>query len=117
MKNICFAALFLLAAQVAHAHAFPKHQTPDAGATVNASPHEVSIEFDDGLEAAFSSIGVTDAQGKGVTRAKSQVDAKDNKSMSVALQDLPPGTYTVAWVAVADDGHRTQGHYRFSVKP
>ncbi|MGN6665976.1 MAG: copper resistance protein CopC, partial [Trinickia sp.] len=26
------------------------------------------------------------------------------------------GVYTVHWTAVAFDGHRTQGHYAFTVK-
>jgi methionine-rich copper-binding protein CopC len=36
--------------------------------------------------------------------------------MSVTLNPLTPGDYAVAWVAVAEDGHRTQGHYTFTVK-
>jgi methionine-rich copper-binding protein CopC len=36
--------------------------------------------------------------------------------MSVALPDLAPGVYKVQWTAVAADGHRTQGHYNFTVK-
>ncbi|MEA3127439.1 MAG: copper resistance protein [Caballeronia sp.] len=36
--------------------------------------------------------------------------------MSVALNALTPGVYSVAWFAVADDGHHTQGHYGFTVK-
>jgi copper resistance protein C len=110
------AALFIAACQLAHAHAYPKHQSPSAGATVTADQKEVAIDFDDGLEPAFSSITVTDAQGKAVTSGKAQVDASNKKHMSVGLNALTPGVYTVAWVAVADDGHRTQGHYTFTVK-
>ena len=36
--------------------------------------------------------------------------------MQVALTNLTAGTYTVAWIAVASDGHRTQGHYAFTLK-
>lgn len=110
------AALFVAACQLAHAHAYPKHQEPSAGATVPTTQKDVAIEFDDALEPAFSSIAVTDAQGKSVTSGKSAVDASDNKHMSVGLDALTPGVYTVAWVAVAADGHRTQGHYSFTVK-
>ncbi|MDB5836822.1 MAG: copC domain protein [Caballeronia sp.] len=109
-------AAALASAQLAHAHAYPQHQEPGAGATVSTSQKEVAIEFDDGLEPAFSSIAVTDAQGKPVTSAKSVVDPADKKHMSVALNALTPGVYSVAWIAVADDGHRTQGHYSFKVK-
>jgi methionine-rich copper-binding protein CopC len=110
------AAAALASTQLAHAHAYPQHQEPAAGATVSTSQKEVAIEFDDGLEPAFSSIAVTDAQGKPVTSAKSVVDPADKKHMSVALNALTPGVYLVAWIAVADDGHRTQGHYKFTVK-
>ncbi|RBJ68526.1 copper resistance protein CopC, partial [Pseudomonas sp. MWU12-2534b] len=61
-------------------------------------------------------IAVTDAQGHAVTSGKAEVDASNRKHMSVALNPLAPGVYTVAWVAVALDGHRTQGHYAFTVK-
>ncbi|MGU3780205.1 copper resistance CopC family protein [Burkholderia metallica] len=110
------AALLLAGAQFAHAHAFPTHQVPSAGETVTGAPKTVAIDFDDGLEPAFSSIAVTDAQGRTVTSGKAEVDASNRKHMSVALNPLAPGVYTVAWVAVALDGHRTQGHYTFTVK-
>jgi methionine-rich copper-binding protein CopC len=110
------AALTLTVAQLAHAHAYPTHQAPSAGATVSASQKDVAIDFDDGLEPAFSSITVTDAQGKPVTSGKAVVDPSNNKHMSVTLNPLTPGDYSVAWVAVAEDGHRTQGHYSFTVK-
>jgi methionine-rich copper-binding protein CopC len=110
------AALTLTVAQLAHAHAYPTHQAPSAGSTVPTSQKDVAIDFDDGLEPAFSSIAVTDAQGKSVTSAKAVVDPSNKKHMSVALNPLTPGEYSVAWVAVADDGHRTQGHYTFTVK-
>ncbi|VWD37447.1 copper resistance protein CopC [Burkholderia lata] len=110
------AALLLAGAQFAHAHAFPTHQMPSAGETVTGSPKTVAIDFDDGLEPAFSSIAVTDAQGHAVTNGKAEVDASNRKHMSVALSPLTPGVYSVAWVAVALDGHRTQGHYAFTVK-
>ncbi|MCA8095112.1 copper resistance protein CopC [Burkholderia anthina] len=110
------AALLLAGAQLAHAHAYPTHQDPSAGETVTASPQRVAIDFDDALEPAFSSIAVTDAQGHAVTKGKAEVDAANKKHMSVALSPLTPGVYAVAWVAVALDGHRTQGHYAFTVK-
>jgi copper resistance protein C len=110
------AALFVAACQLAHAHAYPTHQAPSAGATVATSQKDVAIDFDDALEPAFSSITVTDAQGNAVTSGKAVVDESNKKHMSVGLNALTPGVYTVAWVAVAADGHRTQGHYTFTAK-
>jgi methionine-rich copper-binding protein CopC len=101
--------------QLAFAHAVPKLEQPGPGATVSA-PQEVSIVFGEALEPAFSSMLVTNAQGKQVNTAKSVVDTDNKKRMSVALGDLPPGVYKVQWTAVAADGHRTEGHYNFTVK-
>jgi methionine-rich copper-binding protein CopC len=114
--RVAAAALALAATSLAFAHAMPTHQEPAAGATVTATQSKVAIDFDDRLEPAFSSINVTDAQGKPVVSGKSAVDTANPKHMSVSIGTLAPGKYTVAWVAVAADGHRTQGRYTFSVK-
>jgi methionine-rich copper-binding protein CopC len=108
------AASSIMVAQLAFAHAHPKAQTPAPDATVSM-PHEVAIDYTEGLEPAFSTLVVIDAQGKQVNSAKSSVDTTDKKHMSVTLPELKPGAYQVEWTAVADDGHRTQGHYMFNV--
>jgi len=109
------ATALLAAATLAQAHAYPKIRTPAADTTVVA-PHEVSIEFDDAVEPAFTSITVTDAHGATVSTGKTVADAHDAKRVSVPVGELRSGPYTVAWVAVAADGHRTEGHYVFNVK-
>lgn len=108
-------ALYLGSIGQGWAHAQPESQTPVAGAVVSA-PQEVRITYDAALEPAFSSLTVSNAQGKQVNRAKAEVDATTHKTMRVALPALPAGEYLVKWVAVADDGHRTQGSYTFTVK-
>jgi len=55
---------------------------------VTTSQKDVAIDFDDGLEPAFSSITVTDAQGKAVTSGKAVVDPSNSKNMSVSLNPL-----------------------------
>ncbi|GAC1318051.1 MAG: copper homeostasis periplasmic binding protein CopC [Collimonas sp.] len=99
----------------AGAHARPETQAPVAGAVVSA-PHEVSVTYNEALEPAFSSLVVSNMQGKQVNSAKAEVDATNRKTMRVALPTLPAGEYQVKWVAVAGDGHRTQGSYKFTVK-
>jgi copper resistance protein C len=117
IKRIAIASTLLLtlAPLAAFAHVFPKTQQPGAGATV-AAPSKVTITFDGPLEPAFSSLTVTDAAGKQVNTAKSVVDTQQPAVESVALPALPAGKYTVHWVSVASDGHRTHGDYSFSVK-
>jgi copper resistance protein C len=97
------------------AHATPTSRDPSPNAQV-AAPSVVTIHFSEPLEPAFSKIVLVDASGKPAASAASQVDAKDKKTMQLALQPLAPGHYTVQWTAVAEDGHRTKGSYGFDVK-
>ncbi|PUA20501.1 copper resistance protein CopC [Glaciimonas sp. PCH181] len=99
----------------AWAHAQPDTQSPLAGEIVSA-PSEVKITYNEALEPAFSSLIVSDAKGKQVNSAKAEVDATTHKTMRVPLPALGAGKYQVKWVAVADDGHRTQGSFNFTVK-
>jgi methionine-rich copper-binding protein CopC len=121
MKNLSYprllaAACTLAFAQFAQAHAHPKVETPAPNSVVDNSVSQVQIVFDDGLEGAFSSLSVSNAAGQTVTTAKSLVAAADHKVMTVALPKLSAGVYTVRWVAVAEDSHRTHGDYTFTVK-
>ncbi|MFP4889639.1 copper resistance protein CopC [Paraburkholderia sp. EG304] len=105
----------LTLASAALAHVFPQKQEPGAGASV-AAPAQVKLTFDGPLEPAFSSLSVTDASGKQVGTRKSSVDAQQPAVMTLPLPTLAAGHYTVHWIAVAPDGHRTHGDYGFDVK-
>ncbi|AOJ38802.1 copper resistance protein CopC [Burkholderia lata] len=113
------AAAVIVAATVssaAFAHAHLAKSDPAAGAAVAAAPAAVTIDFTEPLEPAFSSIVVVDSDGKTVSDGRARIDASNRKRMSVPLTAVGTGAYTVKWVAVATDGHRTQGAYGFSVK-
>jgi methionine-rich copper-binding protein CopC len=110
------AALLLASAPLVQAHAHPEHLRPAPGATVAAGIDSVSIEFSENLEPAFSSIVVSDARGHALGTGKATLADGNRKAMRVGVQPLAAGTYTVKWIAVADDGHRTQGQYAFAVK-
>lgn len=108
-------ATSIASAPTAFAHVFPQKQSPSAGAEV-VTPTTVAIEFDGPLEPAFSALNVSNSAGQQVNTAKAEVDPNNTKSIHVPLPTLPPGTYTVHWVAVASDGHRTHGDYSFKAK-
>lgn len=107
-----FAAAVLIPA--AFAHTSPVTMTPAADSTVS-SPQNVTIRFSGALEPKFSVITVTDAKGHIANKETSMVGA-DTKVMTVSLPPLAPGIYTVHWVGVSTDTHRSQGEYKFTVR-
>jgi hypothetical protein len=72
----------------------------------------VTLTFTDTLEAAFSKLTVTDANGIEVSQGKAQVNSN---VMRVSLKPLSAGTYKVNWRAVSTDTHKTEGNFTFSV--
>jgi hypothetical protein len=57
----------------AHAHAFLDHASPLVGSTVASAPRELALTFTQNLEAAFSSVQVTDTNGGRVDSGKPQI--------------------------------------------
>jgi methionine-rich copper-binding protein CopC len=104
--------LVVLGNNAARAHAFLDHASPLVGSTVASSPHEVSLTFTQNLEAAFSSVQVTDANGARVDQGKPQVSGS---TMRIGLKSLSPGTYHVHWHALSVDTHKTEGSFTFHV--
>ena len=86
-----------------------------AADSTGASPASVMMHFSGAVEPKFSLITVTDATGHVVNKDASVVGA-DAKSITLAMPTLAPGVYTVNWVAVSVDSHRSQGEYKFTVK-
>lgn len=113
-RPVVLAAVLSLTTASAWAHAHPKVMEPAAD-SVGPAPAQISIRYTEGLEPKLSSIHVAGPSGDVGTKA-STVDSGDATHMTLALPALKSGVYTVHWVAVATDGHRTEGSYSFTVK-
>jgi methionine-rich copper-binding protein CopC len=98
------------------AHVFPDHSEPRVGHTVDSSPPEVRVWFDGDVEPAFSTIEVETDQKRRVDNGDARVDPHDGTLLEVSLPPLASGAYVVLWIAVARDGHRTEGSFPFQVK-
>jgi len=110
------AALVLCGAVSALAHAHLVRATPAVGGTVQTPPSEVTLRFNEKLEAAFSSIVVRDSTGKQVDKGDAAVDKSDRTLMRVPLQQpLAPGVYKVEWKAMSADTHKIDGNFTFKV--
>jgi hypothetical protein len=85
-----------------------------AGSTIAAPPSQAAITFDGPIEELFAKLGVAGADGQDET-AGSPHFSSDHRRLFVALKALKPGDYTVKWSVVAQDGHRTEGSFQFTV--
>lgn len=109
------AILLIAAAGLAQAHTKPAGQEPAPDSTV-APPAQACVTFSGAIEAALSHLTVSDTSGRQVNRQPSSVQAGPRPRLCAPLPPLEAGSYQVRWVAVARDGHRTQGKYWFNVK-
>jgi methionine-rich copper-binding protein CopC len=106
------ALVLFFSINAASAHAHLDHSVPAVGSTVTTAPQDVTLTFTQNLEAAFSTVEVTDASGARVDRGEARISGN---TMQIGLKALTPGTYTVHWHAVSVDTHKTQGDFSFRV--
>ena len=111
---LCALTLLIAKSPAAFAHTHPAMMMPAPDQTVE-SPDVVMIHYTEAVEPKFSQITVTDMSGHLMNKEASVVSS-DGKMVSVAMPKLKAGVYTVKWVAVAVDGHRSTGDYKFTVK-
>ena len=98
------------------AHANLVEASPAPNSTLDVAPSQVVIWFTEPIEPRLSEIQVLNARGGRADDDDLQFDPNDPTVMSVGMELVPDGTYTVAWKNVSTvDGHRVRGSYLFSV--
>jgi hypothetical protein len=108
------AAVSLLAAGQASAHARLLKSSPAKGATV-AAPKALTLTFSEEIVAAKSSVAVT-AAGKPAATGPISLD-KTKKVVTVPVTGaLAPGAYKVDWKMTTEDTHTMTGTFGFKVK-
>jgi len=104
--------LLLLVGGQAAAHAMLERAEPRVGNTVAIAPRDVTLWFTQKLEAAFSTISVTDPAGQRIDTGKARVSGNQ---MSVSIRAGGAGMYRVIWRALSADAHTTDGSFTFQV--
>ena len=108
--------VFLALPNVAGAHAELIRSEPGQGAALGSAPARVDLWFSETLSPNGSSIRVYDSQRKQVDKGDDKLDPSDATHLSVSLDKLSDGTYTVAWASSSvTDGHVISGTYSFTV--
>jgi methionine-rich copper-binding protein CopC len=105
------AALLMLGAQGAQAHARLKASNPKEGAVVTEMPAVISLTFSEAARITSLSI-----QKNREPRQKLSAPAATGERIDVAVPALAPGEYTLSWrVSSTDDDHIMSGELHFKV--
>ncbi len=117
-KTIILAlALALMGTSAAFAHAHLLHETPADKAVVSPAPAALTLDFSEGVQLRFTGVTVTGPGKAAVKLGAAALDPHDDKVLTLPFAGpLAAGVYTVAWHALATDGHKTDGTYSFTVK-
>lgn len=109
-------SLGVLLVGTADAHALLVRSNPAANAELLQSPATIELWFSEPLESGFSSARVLDASGKEMPVGTATVDAADPHHLSLPVNELAPGIYTIAWKTLSiADGHEWYGSFPFTV--
>ena len=92
-----------------------ERSTPEADATVQP-PSEIRLWFTQEPQEGTTSIRVVEAEEAGVHVTDAAQAGDDPTSFHVQIHGtLPPGTYTVSWRGMGQDGHVVRDSFQFTV--
>lgn len=113
VTRLAVALVALVAVPGAAAHA-TLQQTVPGNDTVVGSPAQVVLRFNEPVETGLGAVRVLAADGRPVDTGS--LTRPTDSSVSVDLpDDLPDGTYTVAWRVTSADSHPLHGAFVFHV--
>ncbi|MFJ3839610.1 copper resistance CopC/CopD family protein [Streptomyces sp. NPDC090054] len=109
-------ALLLGGAGPASAHASLSGSDPADGVVLKTAPRQVTLTFTESVSFSDDSLRVLSPDNERANpRPAQHADGKDNTARVELSDELPQGTYTVAWRVVSADGHPISGAFVFSV--
>ncbi|QKD05252.1 copper homeostasis periplasmic binding protein CopC [Mesorhizobium loti] len=122
MRNIVASAAFAAIASLAlsgaaHAHAHLESALPPVNGTVKTAPNQLDLKFSEELNLKFTGVKVTGPDKKAVKTDGDMLMDGEKTFMVDLPAGLGAGTYKVEWHALSQDGHKTHGDYKFTVKP
>jgi copper transport protein len=106
---------FLLFPMKVFGHSTAVSMSPAPNSNMEESPDTVTIEFQSEIDEQLYSLQVLNEKQQKVTQQKA-VLSNNKKELTLLLPQLSPGEYIVTYnVISANDGHRLQETYMFSI--
>ncbi len=96
----------------AEAHAHLVTSTPAEGAVLSAAPEAVVLTFSEGAQ--FTAVNIQ--KGADAKQPIKPLPPPAAPTATVRMPTLSPGSYTLSWRVLSDDGHVASGTLHFSVK-
>jgi methionine-rich copper-binding protein CopC len=116
--TMALAAIVLMPASLALAHAAFVSSDPAPNSVLKTVPTRVTIHFAQVLNPQGLSIVVYDNRGRPVSIGNAQISFSDPRSASVAMKGDGSDIYRVDWQNIsAEDGDPTLGAFVFGVSP
>src|SRR2546426_9238343 len=97
----------------AFAHAELLSSQPGYGDVLTATPERAVLAFSEPMELRGSRLSLAEARGKTVALGAPTFRSDDHRSIDVSLPPLPPGSYTLTWFFLGNDGHVMGGEVAF----
>lgn len=109
-------AAVLAGALPALAHAALVSTSPADGAVLTKAPAQVTLRFDEGVNAQAGSIKVYSPDGRRVDAGTVPHGTDGGATVTARLRGgLGHGTYIAGWRVVSDDSHPVSGAFAFSI--
>ena len=89
---------------------------PKADQVLDAAPQEIWLKFSTNPDTARSTFSIRGPAG-GVDLGEVVMDAEDDPTVLRAVWEgeVPPGSYTVSWVAAPMEDHAVRGRFSFTI--
>ncbi|MEO0913161.1 MAG: copper resistance CopC family protein [Pseudomonadota bacterium] len=112
IARLAVLGLMLLAAP-AFAHSKKEGTSPADGAVLSTPPDVISMAFDKPITITRFRLESADGTEPPFTAPEG---LKAGTDYTVTPATLAPGTYTVEWRGISDDGHPVDGSFAFTVE-
>jgi methionine-rich copper-binding protein CopC len=97
-------------------HAIMVKSQPEENETLNSSPKQIDVWFNDKVGNEYKALAVIDSAGNRVDNKDVQQELMDASHIYCTTPTLSSGTYTIRYRVVSIDTHIVTGKFQFTIK-
>lgn len=102
-------------AAMASAHAVLDNSIPTSGATLEETPLQIVLDFDESVESSLGYIKLFSSSGKRIQLPAARADTSDASIIRVVPPTLAQDSYVAIYRVISADGHPVEGAITFRV--